>query len=284
MGQASTQARHPSRQRFGSSAGAPRYRSGRTTSPSGKPSVRRPWLKRVRRIFHMDCFSSEVDAAVGEVEALVAEREVGDLLAAQGQREPAPVVERRVDHLVCGERPAASVTATWQISPRHPSTRETHSRSGARRPSVERGAVGPSGSAPDRSPRMNSAERSISSQRTQARANTSPLGHAGDRDLHEAVEPGRVVHARVASEAGGARRGTDETDLPGLVRGRAAPVPSKRASTEGEPQSRSTLARRSRIARRAARPCERRDRDPGRRRSLRAGRGRARSGSHRARP
>ena len=46
---------------------------------------------------------SEIEAAVREVEALVAEREVGDLLAAQRHGQAHPVVERRVDDLVRGE-------------------------------------------------------------------------------------------------------------------------------------------------------------------------------------
>ena len=52
--------------------------------------------------------SLEVVSAVREVEALVAEREIGDLLVSQGHRQPGPVVERGVDDLVARE-PALAV-------------------------------------------------------------------------------------------------------------------------------------------------------------------------------
>ena len=47
----------------------------------------------------------QIMAAIGQVEALVAEREIGDRLAAKGQGEAEPVVERRVDDFVVGEPP-----------------------------------------------------------------------------------------------------------------------------------------------------------------------------------
>src|SRR4030095_5782958 len=71
---------------------------------SGNAIVRMPCWSRACRIFSMLC-SSEVEAAVREIEALVAERTVGDLLAAHREREPAPVVERRIHDLVSGNAP-----------------------------------------------------------------------------------------------------------------------------------------------------------------------------------
>ncbi len=50
-------------------------------------------------------------AGVREVEALVAERKIGDLLPAQRLRQADPVVERRIDDLVAGEAPVARALA-----------------------------------------------------------------------------------------------------------------------------------------------------------------------------
>src|SRR5262245_16164416 len=49
---------------------------------------------------------SQVEARVGEVEALVAQGEIRDLLLAQRERESEPVVEGRIDRLVATETPA----------------------------------------------------------------------------------------------------------------------------------------------------------------------------------
>src|SRR5260370_22446848 len=98
VGQASTQARQPSAQREGSSTGSPRKRSGSVGGSPGNADVRCPCCTRASRTFSMP--TSQVVPAVGEVEALVAEREVGDLLVAQRQREAGPVVEGGIDDLV----------------------------------------------------------------------------------------------------------------------------------------------------------------------------------------
>src|SRR4030095_16726903 len=107
VGHASTHARQPSGQRVASSAGAPRKRSGNSGAASGNAIVRVPCRTRVCRIFHIvrrSLLLLEIEATVREVEALVAERKVGDRLAAQRDREPDPVVERRIDDLVAGDR------------------------------------------------------------------------------------------------------------------------------------------------------------------------------------
>ena len=44
-------------------------------------------------------------AAIGKVETLVAQGEIGDLLAAEGHAQAGPVVERGIDDLVAGEPP-----------------------------------------------------------------------------------------------------------------------------------------------------------------------------------
>ena len=51
--------------------------------------------------------SLEVVTAVRQVEALVAQREVRDLLISQRQRQTHPVVEGGIDDLVAGETPLA---------------------------------------------------------------------------------------------------------------------------------------------------------------------------------
>src|SRR6266498_4322621 len=65
----------------------------------------------LRRFFIISAFClltsafSKVMSAVRKVEALIAERKIGDLAAAQRERETHPVVERRVGDLVAREAP-----------------------------------------------------------------------------------------------------------------------------------------------------------------------------------
>jgi hypothetical protein len=70
--------------------------------------------------------------------------------------------------------PASSVIATWQISPRQPSTSDTTMLSAIREGTFTWSA--PSGSSWSSS-RMKRIEFWISSQRTYARAKTSPVLH-----------------------------------------------------------------------------------------------------------
>ncbi len=53
-----------------------------------------------RQTLRMLCVPSQIVSAIGQVEAFVAQGEVGDFLVAQGVGQAAPVVERRVDNLV----------------------------------------------------------------------------------------------------------------------------------------------------------------------------------------
>src|SRR5262252_5752074 len=68
------------------------HRGARLNRPAG------PRRRRARE-------RSQVVPAVREIEALVAEREVGDLLVAQRELEAAPVVEGGIDDLVAREAP-----------------------------------------------------------------------------------------------------------------------------------------------------------------------------------
>ena len=75
-----------------------RTEDGQAAEPSGQgllagevdgaPSLSEAGLQELQH-----AFTSEVVAGVREVEALVAEREIGDLRAADGEREREPVVE-----------------------------------------------------------------------------------------------------------------------------------------------------------------------------------------------
>src|SRR6266853_418750 len=106
VGQASLQARHPSSHRDASRAGRPRKRSGSSTASSGTRIVRRPcWIRafNIRNTMPSHDSYLEVVTRVREIEALVAERKIGDLPVAHDHREREPVVERRVDDLVPGE-------------------------------------------------------------------------------------------------------------------------------------------------------------------------------------
>src|ERR1035441_7570785 len=103
VGQTSAHDRHPSGHFAGSSAGSPRNRSGiGGGAPAGYAIVRWPWCARARSAFNMGSLS-QVVAAIGQVEALVAERKIRDLAIPQRERESEPVVERRVDDLVAGK-------------------------------------------------------------------------------------------------------------------------------------------------------------------------------------
>src|SRR5262249_2546536 len=105
VGHASMHASHPSGHLVGSTTGNPRKRSGSAGGEFGNATVRCPCCKRATKALSTGHLS-EVMAAVGEVEALVAEREVRDLLSAQRDRESHPVVKRGIDHLVARQAPA----------------------------------------------------------------------------------------------------------------------------------------------------------------------------------
>src|SRR5450830_69326 len=103
VGQTSAHARHPSGHFAGSRMGAPRYRSGiGGGSPAGYAIVRCPWCARASSAFSMKS-PSQVVAAIGEVEALVAQREIRDLAAPHREGDPQPVVEGRIGDLVARE-------------------------------------------------------------------------------------------------------------------------------------------------------------------------------------
>ena len=107
------------------------------------------------------------------------------------------------------------MTATWQISPRHPSTRETTTCSGrigfagrADRALRERGELG-----------LHEVEGALRLEPAHegARVHVAVVGrHHGD--VGEAVDPGRVVAPHVLVDAAGPRRGADEPERLGRLR------------------------------------------------------------------
>ena len=64
---------------------------------------------------------------------------------------------------------------------------------------------------------MNAADRSISIQRTKARAKTSPGVPGRSRDVGEAVNAGREIAAHVALDTAGARRRADQPQLQAIL-------------------------------------------------------------------
>ena len=132
----------------GRSTGRPRKRSGNAAPSRGKGDVCVPCCSRVRRSQARSAHSaSEIMARIGEVEALVAERKIGDLVARHRQRERGPVVERRIDHLVAADPPGVvGEHRRATISPRQPSSIATTSSPGRARRTATRSA--PRGSAP----------------------------------------------------------------------------------------------------------------------------------------
>ena len=96
---ASAQARHPARHfARARSTGRPRNRSGSSVCRRKMVSVRMPLT--AAEPSEDELFArSEVVARVGEIQALVAEREVRDLVAAQRRRHADPVVEGRIHDL-----------------------------------------------------------------------------------------------------------------------------------------------------------------------------------------
>jgi hypothetical protein len=46
------------------------------------------------------CFTSQIMAAIREIKALVAQREIGYFLVSQSQGQPKPVMKRRINDLV----------------------------------------------------------------------------------------------------------------------------------------------------------------------------------------
>ena len=75
--------------------------------------------------------SLQVEAAVGEVETLVADREVRDRGPRRARASPVQLWKEASVILYRRKRPPASVNAAWQTSPRQPSTSATASESGA---------------------------------------------------------------------------------------------------------------------------------------------------------
>src|SRR3990172_7911455 len=110
VGQASAHAAQPSGHLEASIRGRPRNRSGSDGGgPSGYARVRYPCRRRARitgiieRLLADADRESQVVPAVGEVEALVAQGEVGDLLTPQGVGQAGPVVEGGIHDLVAFE-------------------------------------------------------------------------------------------------------------------------------------------------------------------------------------
>src|SRR5437868_3415914 len=101
VGHASAHSRQPSGHLAASITGRPRKRSGSVGSWAGYAMVRCPCFKRARATCSIG--HSQIMSAVGQVEALVAEREVGNRLVAQGDRQAEPVMEGRIDDLVALE-------------------------------------------------------------------------------------------------------------------------------------------------------------------------------------
>src|SRR5579875_2900679 len=118
VGQTSAQRRQPSGQRLESTTGRPRKRSGNAGGWFGKPIVRCFCWARASRTFSMVFYSSnatgvtatpvkgngsQIMAAIRQIEALVAQREIGNLLVAQRHGQTWPVVKRRVHDFVTRE-------------------------------------------------------------------------------------------------------------------------------------------------------------------------------------
>src|SRR5206468_3043649 len=88
------QSRQPPPQREASNAGRPRKRSGNSGASFGNPDVRVPCCRRVRSKSNIDYPPRlQVVPRVREVEALVAKREVRDLVAWHRHGQRGPVVE-----------------------------------------------------------------------------------------------------------------------------------------------------------------------------------------------
>ena len=217
----------------------------------------------------------QVVPAVREVEALVAEREIGDLAAPHGERQPEPVVERGIDHVVALEAPRRN--RSWprgtppRATPRRGWTRTigepergTGSRTSPGR-REDRAAVRPrrrSSAGPRASgPRHGSRRRPRCPRRWgRGRTGTSPRGDRGGRRVRcrWPWQPGRPARRGPPSRAAGFRC---------LRSG-----PSPRASSRAAPRHRARPARprraapgaRPRAGRRRRSPCRPARRDPAR--------------------
>ena len=181
--------------------------------------------------------TSQVMAAVGQVEALVAEREVGDLLVAQRQRQSDPVVEGRIHDLVVGES-----------APRRRSGPRGRSRRASPRPATPRRDLPPAGRGPRaRDPagsalswsKMNASgaldlqPAHVGAREDVCRCATTTRGYGRSGRCRRGMDP------HVALDAARARRHADQAEFQrGLARDR--PAFSNRARTEAASQSSST--------------------------------------------
>ena len=225
VGQASAHARQPSRHLGRSMTGSPRKRSGSVGAWAGYAIVRCPCFRRQgrRAAFVLQVAAAvlvarsrgerrrtlQVVAAVRQVEALVAQRKVGNLLVAQRHRQAGPVVERRIDDLVAGEPPLgvgqrdvadlAAPAFDQRDGQVIPASKGRRRRESARR-------AGPASCS-----RMNATERWISSQRTYARAKTSPVVQVETGTWAKRKMPAGKVLAHVALDAAGPGRRADHT-------------------------------------------------------------------------
>src|SRR6476646_2903299 len=84
VGQASAHISQPSGHFVRSTIGSPRKRSGICGEPLGYAMVRYPCRMRSRMMLCMMPPELQIVTAIGEIEALVAQREIGDGLVAQG--------------------------------------------------------------------------------------------------------------------------------------------------------------------------------------------------------
>src|SRR5229473_5124009 len=154
--------------------------------------------------------ASQVVTAIREVEALVAEREVGDLLIAQGHRQAGPVVERGVDDLVNGEAalrvghghvadlaaPALDQRDAEEVRPRRPAVRPRAALGQLAKLLAEEG------------------HRALDFQPAYVRARVHVARACGrDGDVHEPVHARRMRLAHVALQTGGARGQPDHAQL-----------------------------------------------------------------------
>src|SRR6266540_259201 len=203
--------RHPSPQRAGSRVGRPRNRSGKSTPPRGNGEVRIPCCSLARsQSSTAQALTSEVMPGVRQVEALVAEREVGDLVPRHRQPQRRPVVKGGIGHLVPADaavRVGRHDVHDLAAPPFHHRDRQfVRAQRSARHAD---GALGESGQLLDRE-----LEGPLDFEPPHHRAGEHVARpHRGDRDVGEAEDPPGVVVPHVARQLAGPRDGPDETVL-----------------------------------------------------------------------
>ena len=182
---------------------------------------------------HGEEMESEIEAAVGKIEAFVADRKIRDGGSAQSESEAGPVVERRIDYFVAAEAAVGVGEGDVADFPA-PTFDESHGErvGGGRIEFTVENVLRGGGELI-----AQISAGALNFQRTHAGPGED-IAAGPDRDgrLREAMPAGGVIVADIAHQAAGAGGEADEAGLSGLGRGDRADIFKTGANRSGIPE------------------------------------------------